>query len=59
MCNDDNPDHVKQLQELGIEYIDLGLCEFVSILKKPCKNEGVTHEEIIENIDIGGPSMLQ
>lgn len=50
--------HVSQLKELGIESIDLlivNLYPFEETLKK----ENVTHEELIENIDIGGPTMLR
>lgn len=58
LCVRDNESHVQQLKELHIDYIDLvcvNLYPFRETLKKP----GVTHEEIIENIDIGGPSMLR
>lgn len=54
----DKESHVKELQENQIGYIDLvcvNLYPFAQTLKKP----GVTDEEIIENIDIGGPSMLR
>lgn len=53
-----NPEHVKQLQDLGIEYIDL-VCVNLYPFKETVQKEGVSHEEIIENIDIGGPSMLR
>lgn len=58
LCVRDNPDHVGQIEELGIQYIDLvwvNLYPFKETVQKP----GVSHEEIIENIDIGGPSMLR
>ena len=58
LCVRDNPEHVKQLQELGIEYIDL-VCVNLYPFKETVQKKGVTHEEIIENIDIGGPSMLR
>lgn len=58
LCVRDNPDHVKQLQELNIDYIDL-VCVNLYPFKETLKKAGVTHEEIIENIDIGGPSMLR
>ncbi len=54
----DDKDHVKTLEELGIGSIDMvvnNLYPFEETLKK----EGVTQEEIIENIDIGGPSMIR
>lgn len=58
LCVRDNPDHVRQLKELGIEYIDL-VCVNLYPFKETVQKEGVSHEEIIENIDIGGPSMLR
>ncbi|MEG1732406.1 MAG: bifunctional phosphoribosylaminoimidazolecarboxamide formyltransferase/IMP cyclohydrolase, partial [Longicatena sp.] len=58
LCVRDNPDHVKQIQDLGIEYIDL-VCVNLYPFKETVQKPGVSHEEIIENIDIGGPSMLR
>lgn len=54
----DNAEHVAQIKELGLEYIDLvvvNLYPFQQTIAKP----GVAYEEAIENIDIGGPSMLR
>ncbi len=54
----DNPEHVKTLQEQGIQPIDLVVCNlypFSATVNRP----GASHEEIIENIDIGGPSMVR
>ncbi len=53
-----NPDHVQQMKENGIEPITLvivNLYPFVKTVQKP----DVTLEDAIENIDIGGPSMLR
>lgn len=58
LCVRDNPDHVKQLQELNIDYIDL-VCVNLYPFKQTLMKDGVKHAEIIENIDIGGPSMLR
>ena len=54
----ENPSHNQQIREHGIAMIDLvcvNLYPFVQTTKKP----GVQFEEVIENIDIGGPSMLR
>ena len=58
LCVRDNPDHVAQVEELGIDMIDL-VCVNLYPFKETVQKEGVSHEEIIENIDIGGPSMLR
>lgn len=58
LCVRDNPDHVKQIQDLGIEYIDL-VCVNLYPFKETVQKPGVDHATIIENIDIGGPSMLR
>lgn len=50
--------HLQQLQEHGIETIDLvavNLYPFPEVIAK----EDVTLEEAIENIDIGGPTMVR
>ena len=54
----DDPAHMETLKENGIELIDLvcvNLYPFARTIAKP----GVTMEEAVENIDIGGPSMLR
>ena len=58
LCVRDNPYHVRQIEELGIQYIDL-VCVNLYPFKETVQKPGVSHEEIIENIDIGGPSMLR
>ncbi|HMD67907.1 MAG TPA: bifunctional phosphoribosylaminoimidazolecarboxamide formyltransferase/IMP cyclohydrolase [Chitinivibrionales bacterium] len=54
----DNPSHLEQMQKNGIVPIDLvvvNLYPFRVTIEKP----GVTAEEAIENIDIGGPAMIR
>lgn len=53
-----NPEHMKQLSDLGIEPIDIVVVNLYPF-KKTILKEGVTLEEAIENIDIGGPTMLR
>ncbi len=52
-----NEEHLKQMQEHGLESIDLlvvNLYPFEAALEK-----NLPHDEMIENIDIGGPGMLR
>ncbi|WP_342554187.1 bifunctional phosphoribosylaminoimidazolecarboxamide formyltransferase/IMP cyclohydrolase [Paenibacillus sp. FSL R7-0652] len=54
----DNEEHTRQMQELGLGYIDLvvvNLYPFQETIAKP----DVAYEDAIENIDIGGPTMLR
>jgi phosphoribosylaminoimidazolecarboxamide formyltransferase/IMP cyclohydrolase len=53
-----NPEHVAKMKEHGIEPIDMvavNLYPFEATVAK----EGCTLEDAIENIDIGGPTMLR
>jgi len=54
----DKPEHARQVAENQIAMIDLvcvNLYPFLETIRKP----GVQFEEVIENIDIGGPSMIR
>ncbi len=54
----DSPDHVAAMQEHGITSIDLvaiNLYPFEQTMRTP----GATHDEIVEQIDIGGPAMVR
>ena len=53
-----NPEHMAQLQELGITPIDVVAINLYPF-KQTILKEGVTLEEAIENIDIGGPTMIR
>lgn len=53
----DNSEHQKAMQDHGISHIDMivvNLYPFVEVVSKGC-----TFEDAIENIDIGGPSMIR
>ncbi len=54
----DNPEHVRMMEKHGIKGIDMVVVNLYQFEKTVAK-EGVTLEEAIENIDIGGPSMLR
>jgi len=53
-----NPQHQAEVKAHGIEYIDMVVVNLYPFEKTAAK-PGVTLEELIENIDIGGPSMLR
>lgn len=53
-----NTTHSEEMATNGIEYIDLVVVNLYPF-KETILKEGVTQEEAIENIDIGGPSMLR
>ena len=54
----ENPEHVKQMEKQGIEPIDMVVVNLYPFEKTVAKPD-VELEEAIENIDIGGPSMLR
>lgn len=58
LADRDKPEHLEQLSEQHIDLIDMvvvNLYPFQKTVSKPC----VTEAEAIENIDIGGPTMLR
>lgn len=52
------PEHMKQIEQLGIAPIDMVVVNLYPFAKTILK-EGVTRPEAIENIDIGGPTMIR
>ncbi|HEU4933318.1 MAG TPA: bifunctional phosphoribosylaminoimidazolecarboxamide formyltransferase/IMP cyclohydrolase, partial [Pyrinomonadaceae bacterium] len=54
----DNPAHVAAMQQHGIEPIDLVVVNLYPFMQT-IMSEGVTREEAIEQIDIGGPAMIR
>lgn len=53
-----NEEHMKQIKELGIEPIDMVIINLYPF-KQTILKKDVELEEAIENIDIGGPTMLR
>ncbi len=54
----DNPDHMSELSGRGMDTIDLvavNLYPFAATIARP----GVTLDDALENIDIGGPTMIR
>lgn len=54
----DKEEHQKQLEELNIQPIDLVIVNLYPF-KETISKSDVTYEDAIENIDIGGPTMLR
>ena len=52
------PEHMDTLKENGIDTIEMA-CVNLYPFRQTIAKEGVTLEEAIENIDIGGPSMVR
>ncbi len=52
-----NPEHMRQLEEQGIKPIDLVVVNLYAFEKTVAR--GASLEEAIENIDIGGPTLLR
>jgi phosphoribosylaminoimidazolecarboxamide formyltransferase/IMP cyclohydrolase len=54
----DDPRHVAAVQQHGIQPIDMAVVNLYAFEKTAAK-PGVAFEELVENIDIGGPSMIR
>lgn len=53
-----NSEHLEQMKKLEIEPIDMVVVNLYPF-KNTLLNKKSTHEDIIENIDIGGPTMIR
>ena len=54
----DNPEHMRQVEELGVTLVDVVAINLYPF-KQTILKDNVTREDAIENIDIGGPTMLR
>ncbi|MSX02292.1 MAG: bifunctional phosphoribosylaminoimidazolecarboxamide formyltransferase/IMP cyclohydrolase, partial [Actinobacteria bacterium] len=54
----DNGEHLAQAEEHGIEFVDL-VCVNLYPFEQTVATEGVSDAEVIEQIDIGGPTMVR
>ena len=54
----DNESHIKEVKDNNIEYIDL-VCVNLYPFKETISKPNISFDESIEQIDIGGPSMLR
>lgn len=53
-----NPSHQKDMESQGMSYIDMTILNLYPF-EETMKQDGVTFEQCVENIDIGGPSMMR
>ncbi|GMV53308.1 MAG: bifunctional phosphoribosylaminoimidazolecarboxamide formyltransferase/IMP cyclohydrolase PurH [Chlorobi bacterium] len=53
-----NPAHAEQMQKHGINKIDIAVINLYPF-EKTVADSNSTHDDIIENIDIGGPAMIR
>lgn len=53
-----NKDHMEQLKKLDVDTIDFVIVNLYPF-KQTMLKDGVKREEVVENIDIGGPTMLR
>jgi phosphoribosylaminoimidazolecarboxamide formyltransferase/IMP cyclohydrolase len=54
----DNPEHVRQMEEHGIRSIDIAVVNLYPF-EQTLANAESTYDDLIENIDIGGPAMVR
>ncbi len=50
--------HMRELKAMGVSPIDMVVCNFYPF-EKVASEPGASDEKVIENIDIGGPSMVR
>ena len=53
-----NPEHQRTLEAQGIQPIDLVVCNLYPF-EATVARAGSSHDDVVENIDIGGPSMVR
>src|SRR3954463_4452914 len=54
----DDPEHLRQAAENGIEFVDL-VCVNLYPFERTAGRFGAGDQEVIEDIDIGGPAMIR
>jgi phosphoribosylaminoimidazolecarboxamide formyltransferase/IMP cyclohydrolase len=54
----DNPEHLATIAEHGFEYVDL-ICVNLYPFERTAGRASASDAEVIENIDIGGPTMIR
>jgi len=54
----DNPSHMEAAEQQDVQFVDL-VCVNLYPFEATAARRGVTEHEVIENIDIGGPTMIR
>ncbi|MFZ0386417.1 MAG: bifunctional phosphoribosylaminoimidazolecarboxamide formyltransferase/IMP cyclohydrolase [Solirubrobacteraceae bacterium] len=54
----DNPEHVQAAEEHSVQFVDL-VCVNLYPFERTAAQPGVADGDVIENIDIGGPTMIR
>ncbi|HWE10648.1 MAG TPA: bifunctional phosphoribosylaminoimidazolecarboxamide formyltransferase/IMP cyclohydrolase [Solirubrobacteraceae bacterium] len=54
----ENPEHLQAAQDQGVEFVDL-VCVNLYPFERTAARRGAGDAEVIENIDIGGPTMIR
>jgi len=54
----DDPDHMRAAEQHDVEFVDL-VCVNLYPFERTAGRRGVADQEVIENIDIGGPTMIR
>ncbi len=54
----DNAEHMEAAKEHEVEFVDL-VCVNLYPFERTASRRGVADEEVVENIDIGGPTMIR
>jgi phosphoribosylaminoimidazolecarboxamide formyltransferase / IMP cyclohydrolase len=58
LCLRDDAAHMVAAEEHGVEFVDL-VCVNLYPFESTAARRGVTDHEVVENIDIGGPTMIR
>src|SRR2546430_10715697 len=58
LCLRDNPEHLQAAADQGVEFVDL-VCVNLYPFERTSARRGVSDAEVVEQIDIGGPTMIR
>jgi phosphoribosylaminoimidazolecarboxamide formyltransferase / IMP cyclohydrolase len=58
LCRRDEPLHLQAAEEQDVEFVDL-VCVNLYPFERTAARRGAQDEEVVENIDVGGPTMIR